>query len=124
VRRRHHHVLALIAALGVLLHAGMAAAQVFCAMTGALATACCCTGDDRPDAGPAFERADDACCRDALPAPTTDRQQHTPLPEPALAAAWAQVVPPEPASIADPAARAAGATPTPLRSLQSIVLLR
>ncbi|WP_373045750.1 hypothetical protein [Vulgatibacter sp.] len=120
---RNHHLLAVIAALGVLLHAGMAAAQVFCAMTGTLTTSCCCPGDEGTD-GPVLKSAD-GCCRDALPAPAFDlHQQQASLPGPALAAAWQQVIFAEPAALpARPEPVPAGTSP-PLLGLQTIVLIR
>lgn len=121
---RKHHLLAIVAALGVLLHVGTAAAQVFCAMTGMVMTACCCEKDERPD-GPVLEQAGGDCCRDALGAPTVDlQQQPAPLSGPALAAAWAQAVLPEPAAIPARSEGIPSGLSPPLLGLQTIVLLR
>ncbi len=120
---RKHHLLAMIAALGVLLHAGLAAAQVFCAMTGTLATSCCCPSGE-PQDGPVLKSADD-CCRDAMAAPEFDlNPPHTPLAGPALAAEWAQVVLPEPPALISRAAPVPTSTSPPLAALQTIVILR
>ena len=120
---RKHHPLALIAALGVLLHAGIAAAQVFCAMTGTLSTSCCCPSGEGHD-GPVLKSADD-CCRDAMAAPEYDlTQPHQPLPGPALAAEWAQVVLPEPATLESRSEPVPTSTSPPLLALQTIVILR
>ena len=120
---RKHHLLALIAALGVLLHAGLAAAQVFCAMTGELSTSCCCPKGETSDG--AVLKSADSCCRDAMPAPATDLPQvHAPLPGPALAAQWAQVVLPEPGVLASRSAPVPACTSPPLAALQTVVILR
>lgn len=120
---RKHHLLALLAALAVLLHAGVAAAQVFCAMSGTLSTSCCCPKGERPD-GPVLKSAD-SCCRDAMPTPQTDLPQpHQPLPAPALAAAWAQVVLPEPPALVSRAEPVPTSTSPPLEALQTIVIVR
>jgi hypothetical protein len=120
---RKHHILALIAALGVLLHAGLAAAQVFCAMTGTLSVSCCCPSGERED-GPVLKSAD-ACCRDAMAAPEFDLQQpQAPLAGPALAAEWAQVVLPEPDELVSRTEPVPSSTSPPLRALQTIVILR
>ena len=121
--RRSHRLLSLIAALGVLLHAGTAAAQVFCAMTGALSIHCCCGGDERPD-GPALAPVDEGCCRDALPAPSTDLQPKAPMPAPTAAAAWARVILPDPEVPVPAAGRDGPSLHSPLLGLQTIVLLR
>lgn len=123
MRLRHRSLLAVLAALGVLLHAGTAAAQVFCAMTGTLTTACAC--DMGSDADMAIGPMDSDCCRDALAAPATDRvQQPNELPTPTEAAAWAQVVLPEPVPAAAPAELATAPPASSLRNLQTIVLIR
>jgi hypothetical protein len=120
---RKHHLLALTAALGVLLHAGLAAAQVFCAMTGTLSTSCCCPGSE-PENGPVLKSADD-CCRDAMAAPEFDlHQPHQPLAGPALAAEWAQVVFPEPPTLISRPEPVPTGTSPPLAALQTIVILR
>ena len=121
---RKHHILAIVAALGVLLHAGMAAAQVFCAMAGVVMTACCSEKGERPD-GPVLEQAGGGCCRDALEAPTVDlHQQQAPLAGPMLAAAWAQVQLPEPAAAPFRIAPVPTGASPPLLGLQTIVIVR
>ncbi len=67
--RRHSTLLAWIAALGLLLHAGTAAASIWCAMTG-LGTGCCCPQD--PPSEDQLQAEASECCRDALKAPTVD----------------------------------------------------
>lgn len=120
---RKNHLLALIAALGVLLHAGMAAAQVFCAMTGTIATSCCCPASD-PEDGPVLRSAD-ACCKEAVDGPVVDLLQAGPqLPPPLPAAAWEQIRLPEPPTISARALLLPTGTAPPLLALQTIVLLR
>ena len=120
---RHRNLLALVAALGVLLHAGTAAAQIFCAMAGVVTTSCACA--DEPGADMTIGPMDGDCCRDALEAPATDRiQEFDPLPEPMEAAAWAQVIPPVSAPALAPAPLAAAPPSSSLRALQTVVLQR
>ena len=119
----HRNLLALVAALGVLLHAGTAAAQIFCAMAGVITTSCACA--DEPGADMAIGPMDGDCCRDALEAPATDRvQEPDPLPSPMEAAAWAQVIPPVAPPAFAPAPLATAPPASPLRDLQTIVLQR
>lgn len=120
---RNRTILAFVATLGILLHAGTATASVWCAMAGMLTTSCCCATDELPD-GPVLQAPSDSCCRDAIAAPSFDL-----LPTgPALAALPVEL-PWEQASLEPPllAPVAQAPVPTctspPLAALASVVLL-
>ncbi|HWV38210.1 MAG TPA: hypothetical protein VN033_06995 [Vulgatibacter sp.] len=116
-------LLAVIAAFGVLLHAGTAAASIWCAMTG-LGVSCCCPRGEAPEHD-SIAGVSDPCCREALEAPVVDGAGHAPAaaPLPALAPWDEPFQPPRPGACEG---RDAPARPpsAPLAALATIVIVR
>lgn len=121
--RRRVSLLAVIAVFGVLLHAGTAAASIWCAMTG-LGVSCCCPKGEAPDHD-TLAAVTDPCCRDAVKAPVVDGAGHAPALQPALAVVpWDE--PFVPALVGEAAGRDTPekATSPPLLALATIVIVR
>jgi len=113
----------MIAAFGVLLHAGTAAASIWCAMTG-LGVSCCCPKGEAPEHD-SIAGVSDLCCRDALQAPVVDGAGHAPAPMPTLALVpWDE--PYQPPHPGDGEALDVPVLPTsaPLATLATIVIVR
>lgn len=121
--RRRVHLLAFLAAMGVLLHAATAAAAIWCAM-GGLTVSCCCPSVEVQDHD-LLAGVGEACCRDAVKAPDFDAAAHAPAPAPALPLIpWDEPFHPGEA-VAHPAwDTPAQATSPPLLALATIVIVR
>jgi len=118
-------MLSWIAALALLLHAGAAAASIWCTMAGSLVAGCACSSEEIAPDALRWEEAPGSCCNELVRAQEVELGSYEPsLAGPVAVLAWEPLPAPQPWVEKRLADAVTPATPPPLEQLATIVIVR